>query len=406
MKKILLFFTSNYPFGNGETFIENEMPYLAEAFDQIVLVSNDTASPQTREVPANVRLARFAYELAPSEKKAAIGSFFSPYFWQELWIVVKKYGLYPNQLRLNSLLISWYKANKTAAYIRNLASAFPDENVVAYSYWANDMALGCAIARKKRWVQKAVCRAHGWDVYFERAETGFLPFRNFLADHLDHYSFISESGLSYTQQKLQKSFPSFEKHYLGVPKISKTPIARLQPFRLVSCSSLISLKRVHLLAEALLQVNFEVEWTHIGDGPERTKVEKIIAQFPEKVKGTLLGNLPNREVISYYQSWQPSVFVNVSETEGVPVSIMEAMSCGITVIATDVGGVSELVEEGKNGVLLSASFNTAQLVEVLHSFTTMDEADYQKLAEGAYGKWKENFSAEGNYSTFAKTLVK
>ena len=89
MKKILLFFTSNYPFGNGETFIENEMPYLAETFDQVVLVSNDTTSPQIREVPSNVRLERFPYELASSEKKAAIGSIFSPYFWQELWMVMR-----------------------------------------------------------------------------------------------------------------------------------------------------------------------------------------------------------------------------------------------------------------------------------------------------------------------------
>ena len=58
MAKILFFFTSEYPYGSGETFIENEIQYLASRFDKIVIVSNNTKDKQTRVVPENVLLLR------------------------------------------------------------------------------------------------------------------------------------------------------------------------------------------------------------------------------------------------------------------------------------------------------------------------------------------------------------
>ena len=49
MGKTLFFFTSNYPFGTGETFIENEIAYLAMAYDKVIIISNETQKEQTRK---------------------------------------------------------------------------------------------------------------------------------------------------------------------------------------------------------------------------------------------------------------------------------------------------------------------------------------------------------------------
>ena len=112
--------------------------------------------------------------------------------------------------------------------------------------------LAAAVARRKAWVHRAYCRAHEWDVYMNRE--GFLPFRHFLATHLDHYLFVSEHGRRYFETLMGRSYPSVGCSRLGTPPVSAAPLARVRPFTLVSCSGLIPLKRVELIAKALTHV--------------------------------------------------------------------------------------------------------------------------------------------------------
>ena len=57
----------------------------------------------------------------------------------------------------------------------------------------------------------------------------------------------------------------------------------------------------------------------------------------------LFGHLDNNEIFNMYKNNSYDYFITLSESEGLPVSIMEAISCGIPVIATAVGGITEIV---------------------------------------------------------------
>ena len=70
-------------------------------------------------------------------------------------------------------------------------------------------------------------------------------------------------------------------------------------------------------------------------------------------------------------------FINVSSSEGIPVSIMEVMSFGIPVIGTNVGGVSELVNQ-ENGHLLSANPAAQEIVSVIEKFQQLSNEDKEK----------------------------
>lgn len=59
------------------------------------------------------------------------------------------------------------------------------------------------------------------------------------------------------------------------------------------------------------------------------------------------GNVSNTELMKQYQDKNYYVFVNVSSSEGIPVSIMEATSFGIPCIATDAGGTKEIIRDGE-----------------------------------------------------------
>ena len=96
--------------------------------------------------------------------------------------------------------------------------------------------------------------------------------------------------------------------------------------------------------------------------------------------------------------------MSVSSTEGVPVSIMEAASFGIPILATEVGGTGELVIDGLDGRLVPSEVTERTLAEELRAFVRMDAAAYEALREGARRHWEESFCAETNFQRFYDML--
>ena len=61
MGKVLFFFTSYFPFGKGETFIKNEIKFLVQNFEKVVIVSNDVSAHEALHLPGNVIILRISY---------------------------------------------------------------------------------------------------------------------------------------------------------------------------------------------------------------------------------------------------------------------------------------------------------------------------------------------------------
>ncbi len=116
------------------------------------------------------------------------------------------------------------------------------------------------------------------------------------------------------------------------------------------------------------------------------------------------GNLTHKDVLNFYAQNQVDLFLNVSASEGIPVSIMEAMSYGIPTIATNVGGTSELVNT-TNGFLLGVNEVEEKLAKTIESFLTLDEAKMLWLRNNARQTITDNFNAQNNYPNFIKQLL-
>jgi len=128
-------------------------------------------------------------------------------------------------------------------------------------------------------------------------------------------------------------------------------------------------------------------------------------KLPSNVQAEFYGTVPNTKVYDVLASQPFHVFVNISSTEGVPVSIMEAMSFHIPVIATDVGGTAELVDDGMNGILLPADFSDEELVDAIGKFYTMSQEQYMHYRENARRKFMNDYNATENYKVFLEHLV-
>ena len=83
---------------------------------------------------------------------------------------------------------------------------------------------------------------------------------------------------------------------------------------------------------------------------------------------------------------------------------MEVMSFGIPCIATDVGGTKEIVKDGRNGVLLNKNFEPEELAKWIHRFACMEDSEYQRYRHNARTDWKNNYSADKNYTEFIDFL--
>lgn len=171
---------------------------------------------------------------------------------------------------------------------------------------------------------------------------------------------------------------------------------------------MVPVKRIHILADALKYIDFPVMWTHIGDGPllgEMVEKANLLIEEKPNVRVNFSGKMTNREVLAYYEAGPVDLFLNVSASEGLPVSIMEAASRGVPIIATDVGGTSEIVnvDEGV-GFLLPESTTPEEVALTLKTFYKLSGSEKGNMKNAAFLAWHKNFNAGKNYSEFCLFL--
>lgn len=134
-----------------------------------------------------------------------------------------------------------------------------------------------------------------------------------------------------------------------------------------------------LRAAARSGATFEI----VGDGPERADLEALHAQLGLGERVRLAGERSDVPALL----GRASVFVLSSRSEGLPISVIEAMAAGLPIVASDVGGLRELVEEGVSGILVPAGDANAlggALARLLESSTlrrAMGEASRRRAEE-------------------------
>jgi glycosyltransferase involved in cell wall biosynthesis len=163
------------------------------------------------------------------------------------------------------------------------------------------------------------------------------------------------------------------------------------PLRIISVGRLAWPKDPITLVHALAQVRAaSVELLVAGDGPQRPRVEAEVRRLGLDSVIRLLG--PRDDVPDLLASCD--VFVLASRSEGGPISILEAMAAGLPVVASDVGGVRELVDDGATGLLVPAGDSHA-LAAALQRL--LDDARLRhRLGEAGRRRLVERFDVEAH----------
>jgi colanic acid/amylovoran biosynthesis glycosyltransferase len=415
MKKVVLL-TSQYPYGKGETFIEPELKYGSKITNIDIVATSyfgfDDMINSTVTSNENIKaLSLFASPLHGFSKLLwGIIAISHKCFWQEIRVMREHKKLGMNVLRETIAFAGrgeriYYKLRKL--YKDELESNPGD--MVFYSYWM--LATAYAAAKlKMHYGCKAVTRTHGGDLYNERSPAGYQPLRRFLLQNLDGVYCISCYGKMYLESKYGFK-DKVHISRLGTEDFGYGNTKRIDNyFVIVSCAYISPLKRIHLIALALKQLgmdcpNINIKWVHFGGGSGFREIENIILSFPQNVEGILMGDTMHKDIMDYYKSSTINLFVNTSSTEGIPVSIMEAMSFGIPVIATDVGGSGELVKDKYNGWLTPENITPKELAIYIKTLIDMPRDEYRAYGENARKFWENNYCSKKNYEEFYTTIT-
>lgn len=263
-------------------------------------------------------------------------------------------------------------------------------DTVLYFFWAKGSCEIIPFLPKSR--GKVIVRFHRYDLY-EEIQHGYIPFRKQLLKHLDTAVPIAQDGVGYLRKRYPDVDFDIKLFRLGTISRGRSPKSTDNVLRIISCSLLSPVKRVEILVKALGKLQIPVHWTHLGDGSEGDKIRALVAELPDHIEVDLKGMIPSEKVLDIYVENTFDLFINVSASEGVPVSIMEAFSAGIPVLATDVGGTSEIVSEQVGG-LLKANVDPDYLAQKITAFNALTDQEKQDLREQAFSLYQTTCNAE------------
>ena len=202
-----------------------------------------------------------------------------------------------------------------------------------------------------------VVTLHGSDVTILGSDSSYMPVNTLSVEKADAVTAVSNFIAVEARENLGvnqeiKVIPNF----VDSKKFAPTPYKedKIRDGRdvvITHISNFRPVKRIQDLVYAMRIVTKEVPDARlvlVGNGPERHKIERLVDRLD---LGKHVDFTGFRSDISHLLGCT-DVVVLCSETESTPLTLLEGMSCGLPVVATEVGGIPEIVENGVNGYLV------------------------------------------------------
>lgn len=406
----IVYLLTRFPFNIGESYFEDEFECLSEEGADVYMVLPNY-QPKTFDKESHYdkylnRTTVFNTDLTAWDKINGIQYLFSSDIWSEL-IAIKSFLKIPlSGIVLKTMIDCYLRARKFEKYFEQYLKELgkPNESIVLYSYWCTEYMLSLLWLKKKHKNIKVFSKMHAWDIYFERNKKGYLPFRKKIFDEADGFFIVSNQGRNFLLNKFPSLDPNkFMTSYLGVTEAKKIPQKNIKdPFTILSLSFVNRVKRLERLVLALEKMKHPIRWIHIGDGSEEYKIiKKLISEKLESnpnVTYILKGGMSKHKVMEFLDDQYIDLIINCSETEGLPVSLMEAMARGIPAAAPAIGGIPEIIDNHSTGILLKEKTSPEEVFEAIMYFYQLPQSEIDTYRKNAYLMWKEKFNAKINYS--------
>ena len=395
----LFLFTDEFPWGHGEkTFVAPELDYLDKSF-QVILVS---LSPDEyldhystiSKISSKIKVIHYSRSFLVKRILLGFILMFNKFGIEEFFLI-RKQGFSLGKLASAIYALGNAEDLRRFCIKKNIFS--DTNNSIYYAFWFNTQCLALSIEKYFCGDLKLIARLHGYDLYKERRKYNYQPFQEFKRDMCNSVIFACKHSLRYFENEYGHELfkGQYQLNYLGVkPRYNMCNSSSDDKFRIVSCSRIDSNKRVEIIAEALSRLDRKkFFWTHFGDGSHMNQVKKIAKA--NDVNVSFMGNVKNFEIINYYSQNAVDVFITTTSTEGgCPVSIQEALSFGIPIIGTKIGGVPEAIDG--NGILLESDPDIDSVVEAINKIASCTDEEIKGMKNRSLELFNTKFNIESN----------
>lgn len=402
----LLLITTRWPHGDVTEFLDDEIHHLAAVFDRVVVAPMRPRGPLATGLPramaVDYSLAEHLEHTRLLRRRPSRG----------LTAMVRSalpnragFGFTRTDLGRDGLHPGWLRASllgrADSASVAGWAARSPTPDL-AYTFWLGAATLGLRMA----WPDvRLVSRAHRSELYPEAQGWQSIPFQAAGVRSVDLLAAVSAHGRDHLVRNYPDAAGRVVLRRLGVRDLGgSTSRSRDGSLRLLSASSIIPVKRVDLILEVargLARTGRDISWTHLGDGPGRAEIERSLVGSPSTLRVQLRGHVSLERVHRELQSGTHDVFINLSLSEGAPVSLMEAQCVGLPVVATAVGGTPEVVPAELNELVDPADPLAALCEAVIRA---ADRPAHEALERRHY--WARHYDAALNYPAWADELAR
>jgi glycosyltransferase involved in cell wall biosynthesis len=399
----LVLYTQAFP-GNGEPYLENEINVLGPKFRKIYILPETPVTELVYKIPLNAEVINFRdFDKPSSHKKLFLSHLGLAFvlFFKELFHSSKKGTVIAHLREFNSYFLNSLSRSKA---VGKFVTDRKLEKAIHYSFWMNTWALSLAILKHQKKIKTFVFRTNGFDLYENQTKYNYIPFRPFNFSLADRMFAVSKKGSEY-MKSFKINAGKIDYSYFGTKDYGMAAFDPSQKLTLFTCSDLRRIKRVDKMVDILKHISVPVKWVHHGDrGDSENVFYDKIKELAPHVEFELHPRVKEySELLNFIKTHHFNLFILLSETEGIPVSIIEVLSFGIPVLATDVGGVSEVVSDA-NGILIKKDFDVKEVAEKILSFATSNKNTIE-FRNQVRKDWQERLSAENNYNKFYIELI-
>ncbi|NDK36734.1 glycosyltransferase [Rhodovulum sulfidophilum] len=388
----LLVITSSYPNGMGEAFFEPELQALARRFDRVDIL------PMTAHVATSRRLPDTVQTLLPLLVGKA----------QDIRNVLRR----PRPAlqvvaELNGQGVGGRDLLNCARMRSALELRLPELKRngydMIYLYWGFPWSV---MLPQLQPVAPCVQRFHASDFW---GGSGGSTLRAGVTEYMnrpERMYFVSRAGQALVSSALPEALRDrLHVRYLGAADMGQIAC---RPFSeglsIVSCAFVIERKRLDRIARVvrILSRSLPVTWTHIGGGSVAA-IENLRDQAGSDAQVDFRGNVPHAEIAGVFRDLRPNLLMSMSNSEGLAINVLEAMSAGVPIVSTDVGGMGEAVTD-KVGLLVEkghfddADALAARILREICEGGTLAKARPRVV-------WETRFNARNNAEIFADELI-
>ena len=200
-------------------------------------------------------------------------------------------------------------------------------------------------------------------------------------------SFVS--GIGYSQKILKIN------NGVNITDINRANESKAD-INLIIISRLVVQKNINIVIEAMkLLDNKNLKLSIIGEGGEFSKLESAIHDLNLQNQVQLLGKVDNNKISQFLLT--ADIFIQASDYEGLPHSVLEAINYEVPILSTETGGCKDLLNDGERGFIIPMPPDKKVIAENI-SFIIENKAEATKRADEAksFINKKHNFLEQAN----------